>query len=59
MRLSHERIEKLRVLLKEHYGLDLTDEELQQAGMAIIRFVVVKQSRQTQRRPAAQRRTAT
>ncbi len=45
MRLSQERIKALQKLLKEHFGLDYTDEEAQQAGLAIMRFVVAKEMR--------------
>jgi hypothetical protein len=46
MRLSNERIKALQALLKELYGLDYTDEQAQEAGMAIMRFMVVKTLRQ-------------
>lgn len=46
MRLSDERIKELKVLLKELYGLDYTDEQAQEAGLAIMRFVIVKTQRQ-------------
>jgi len=46
MRLSDERIKELRALLKELYGLDYTDEQAQEAGLAIMRFVIVKTLRQ-------------
>ena len=45
MRLSTERIKALQDLLKEQFGLVYTDEEAQQAGLAIMRFVVAKQQR--------------
>lgn len=43
MRLSQERIKALQKLLKEQFDLDYTDEEAQQAGLAIMRFVVAKE----------------
>ncbi len=46
MRLSDERIEELQALLKELFGLDYTAEEAQEAGLAIMRFVLVKTQRQ-------------
>jgi|GEM_PF-2696322 len=42
MKLSDERINQLRLLLEQNYGLVLSDSELQQAGLAIMRFVLVK-----------------
>ncbi len=46
MRLSDERIKELKGLLKELYGLDYTEEQTQEAGLAIMRFVIVKTQRQ-------------
>lgn len=46
MRLSPARIKDLQSLLKEHYGLDYSDEEAQEAGLAIMRFVLAKELRQ-------------
>jgi len=46
-RISEERIRELRKLLKEQTGRDYTDEEAQEAGLAIIRFVIAKESRKT------------
>jgi hypothetical protein len=46
MRLSNERIKELQVLLKELYGLEYDAEEAQEAGLAIMRFVIVKTQRQ-------------
>lgn len=45
MRLSPERIKELQKLLKEQTGKDYTDEEAQQAGLSIMRFVVAKEQR--------------
>jgi hypothetical protein len=45
MRLSDERIKELKILLKELYGLDYASEQAQEAGLAIIRFVIVKTQR--------------
>ena len=45
MRLSQERIKALQKLLKEQFDLDYTDEEAQQAGLAIMRFVIAKEQR--------------
>ena len=46
-RISPERIKELQKLLKEQTGKDYSDEEAQEAGLAIIRFVIAKQSRKT------------
>ena len=45
MRLNNERIKTLQALLKELYGLELTDEQAQSAGMSIMRFVIAKAQR--------------
>ena len=42
MRISKERIKELQKLLKEQTGKDYSDEEAQQAGLAIIRFALAK-----------------
>lgn len=47
MRLSYERIKVLQALLKELYALDCTEEQAQEAGMAIMRFVIAKAQRET------------
>ena len=46
MRLNDERVEELQVLLKELYGLDLSAEQTQGAGLSILRFVLAKTQRQ-------------
>jgi hypothetical protein len=46
MRLSPQRIKELQVLLKEQTGRDYTDEEAQEAGLAIMRFVIAKAKRE-------------
>jgi hypothetical protein len=45
MRLSDERIKSLQELLKEYYGLKYSTEQAQDAGLAIMRFVLAKQQR--------------
>lgn len=45
MRLSNKQIKKLQKLLKDELGLDYTHEQAQDAGLAIIRFVVAKRHR--------------
>lgn len=45
MRLSQQQIRKLQRLLKEQFGLDYTDEEAQEAGLAIIRIIINKAAR--------------
>lgn len=42
MRLSDERIKSLQALMRKKHGLELTDEQAQEAGFAIMRFVVAK-----------------
>lgn len=46
MRLSNERIKTLQALLKELCGLELTNEQTQEAGAAIMRFVIAKAQRE-------------
>ena len=46
MRFTSEQIKSLQKLLKEQTGKDYTDEETQQASLAIMRFVLVKESRE-------------
>lgn len=48
MRLSTKSINTLKLLLKEQYGLDCNDEQAQEAGVAIMRFVLVKAQREYQ-----------
>lgn len=45
VRISPEHIKKLQKLLKEQTGKDYSDEEAQDAGMAIMRFVLTKEQR--------------
>lgn len=45
MRVSSTDLEKLRELLKAEYALDYSPEQAQEAGLAILRFVVAKESR--------------
>jgi len=45
MRLSAKSIKALQVLLEEHTGREYSNEEAQQAGLAIMRFVVAKHQR--------------
>jgi len=46
MRLSNELIKSLQAHLKELYDLDYTDEQAQDAGVAIMRFVIAKVQRE-------------
>lgn len=48
MRLSSERIKTLQALLKEEFGLDYSDEQAQEAGLAIMRFVIAKTQRENE-----------
>jgi len=45
MRLSNERINSLRSLLKKITDKDYTIEQTHESGMAIMRFVVAKKQR--------------
>jgi hypothetical protein len=49
MRLSQTHIKALQRLLKEKFGLDYTDEQAQQAGLAIMRFAIAKKLRSESR----------
>ena len=42
MRLSEQQIKALQTLLNDEYGLEYSTEEAQQAGLAIMRFVLAK-----------------
>lgn len=53
MRLSPEQIKKLQKLLKEQTGKDYSDEEVQKAGLAIMRFVLAKEQRKHDIKKAA------
>jgi Tetracyclin repressor-like, C-terminal domain len=46
MRISSQQIASLKVLLRELHGIELTDEQAQEAGMAIMRFVTAKAQRE-------------
>lgn len=45
MKISDERINSLKILL-DGFGLKLTNEQAQEAGLAIMRFVIAKSNRQ-------------
>ena len=44
-KLSPKQIKELQKLLKEQTGKDYTDEEAQEAGLSIMRFVYAKELR--------------
>ena len=46
-RISHKRIKELQKLLKEQTGKDYTNEEAQESGLAIMRFVIAKELQKT------------
>ena len=48
MRLSASRVQALKKILKSEHGIDMTDEEAQQAGLAIVRFAAAKLQRNGQ-----------
>ncbi len=52
-RISPERIKELQKLLKEQTGKDYSGEEAQEAGLAIIRFVIAKEQRKQQQKMEA------
>lgn len=52
MRLSPKHIAALQKILKERYGLDYTEEQSQQVGLAIMRFVISKELRAKTREKA-------
>ena len=45
MRISPKQLKELQKLLKEQTGRDYTDEEAQQAGLAIMRLTLAKEIR--------------
>jgi len=47
-RISPKLIEELQKLLKEQTGKDYSSEEAQEAGLAIMRFVIAKEQRKQQ-----------
>lgn len=47
MRIHSDQIKSLQALLRQ-LGLDYTDEQAQEAGIAIIRFVIAKAQREEQ-----------
>lgn len=55
MRLSQQLISELKLILKNEYGLNYTDEEVQQAGIAILRFALAKKLKErTKNKPVQQ-----
>lgn len=46
VKLSPKQIKELEKLLQEETGKDYTDEEAQEAGLAIMRFVYAKMQRE-------------
>jgi hypothetical protein len=46
MRLSNERIKSLQALMHEKLDLELNEEQAQEAGFAIMRFVIAKAQRE-------------
>lgn len=49
MKLSPEQIKSLQKILKEQIGRDYSDEEAQQTGLAIMRFVIAKELRKQEK----------
>lgn len=48
-RISKKHIKQLQKLLKDQTGKDYTDEEAQEAGLEIIRFVIAKAKREQEK----------
>lgn len=46
MRISKERTKALQALLKKLTGREYSDEQAQEAGLQIMRFVIAKSQRQ-------------
>lgn len=46
MRISSEQIQALQAILREDFALDFCDEKAQEAGLAIMRFVIAKRLRE-------------
>jgi len=42
MRIPPKRIEELQTILKRHYNIDFDNEQAQEAGRAILKFVGLK-----------------
>ncbi len=49
MRFSPELIGELKQILLEQCGVEYSDEEAQTAGIAIVRFVIVKRQREAEK----------
>ncbi len=45
MRLSPDAISKLQAIFLETYGVELSEEDAQQAGLKIVRYVYAKELR--------------
>lgn len=45
MRLSEKRVKSLQLLMCEKFGLEMTNEQAQEAGLAIMRFLIAKAER--------------
>jgi hypothetical protein len=45
VRIKPEQLKKLQKLLKKQTGKDYSDEDAQQAGINIMRFVIAKEDR--------------
>jgi hypothetical protein len=45
VRLSKSRVQALQKILKDDYGIDMTDEAAQQTGLKIVRLLIAKANR--------------
>jgi hypothetical protein len=55
MRLSQQRIWALQKMLKDDFGLEYSEEEVQRAGTAILRFVVAKLRKEVEQAAAQEK----
>lgn len=52
MRINPERIKALQDILREDFALNYSDEKTQEAGLAIMRFVIAKRMREKELKKA-------
>lgn len=48
MRVNDKHIKQLQAILRDEFGLIYTDEQAQEAGLAIMRFIISKHRRNNQ-----------
>lgn len=42
MRFSKHRIKQIKLIMKDQFDKDITDDEAQQIGLAVLAFVIAK-----------------